>query len=134
MKGNAYVRGGDPMKTLSQRRKEKHAKLGRTKRVMRLKSRLRGIRGRQDKKEGNHHTTALMESYVVRRKAARAEEKRKEEEEQAKAQQTLEKQQAPIEKAKQTQQRSAVSSKHTAGKQQSRHAPLSTPLGRKALY
>ena len=115
------------MKTLSQRRKEKHAKLGRTKRVMRLKSRLRGIRGRQDKKEGNHHTTALMESYVVRRKAARAEE-------QAKAQQTLEKQQAPIEKAKQTQQRSAVSSKHTAGKQQSRHAPLSTPLGRKALY
>lgn len=77
MKGNQYSKGGDPMLTRSEKRRQKKAKLATTGRVMRLHSRLKGIRNRKDKREGNHHTTALMESYVTRRKQQRAEEKKK---------------------------------------------------------
>lgn len=84
MRGNPYARGGDPMKSRATQRKEKRAKLAQTGRVKRLRSRLRGIRDRSDKREGNHHMTALMESYVARRKQERAAEKKKREEEEAK--------------------------------------------------
>ena len=72
MRGNPYARGGDPMKSKALKRKEKRAKLATTGRVKRLNNRLRGIRQRSDKREGNHHMTALMESYVVRRKTERS--------------------------------------------------------------
>ncbi|CUF58338.1 Hypothetical protein, putative [Bodo saltans] len=87
MRGNRYSRGGDPMKSKAILRKEKRAKLEQTGRVKRLRTRLRGIRDRSDKKEGNHHTTALMESFVTRRKEERAAEKKKKAQEEAAAQQ-----------------------------------------------
>lgn len=78
MRGNLYSRGFDPMKSRSERRKEKQAKLAKTKRVIRLKRRLGRIAARKFAGQEDSHMTALMESYILRRKAERAAEKAKE--------------------------------------------------------
>ncbi|CAG9580293.1 conserved hypothetical protein [Leishmania major strain Friedlin] len=78
MRGNLYSRGFDPMKSRSERRKEKQAKLSKTKRVIRLKRRLGRIAARKFAGQEDSHMTALMESYILRRKAERAAEKAKE--------------------------------------------------------
>ncbi|GET91518.1 hypothetical protein, conserved [Leishmania tarentolae] len=75
MRGNLYSRGFDPMKSRSERRKEKQAKLAKTKRVIRLKRRLGRITARKFAGQEDSHMTALMESYILRRKAERAAEK-----------------------------------------------------------
>ncbi|KAG5470996.1 hypothetical protein CUR178_02303 [Leishmania enriettii] len=77
MRGNPYSRGFDPMKSRSERRKEKQAKLAKTKRVVRLKKRLGRIAARKFAGQEDSHMTALMESYILRRKAERAAEKAK---------------------------------------------------------
>ncbi|TPP43699.1 hypothetical protein CGC21_20490 [Leishmania donovani] len=77
MRGNLYSRGFDPMKSRSERRKEKQAKLAKTKRVIRLKKRLGRIAARKFAVQEDSHMTALMESYILRRKAERAAEKAK---------------------------------------------------------
>ncbi|KAG5496241.1 hypothetical protein JKF63_02542 [Porcisia hertigi] len=78
MRGNPYSRGFDPMKSRSERRKEKQAKLSKTKRVIRLKKRLGRITARKFAGQEESHMSALMESYILRRKAERAAEKAKE--------------------------------------------------------
>lgn len=78
-RGNPYARGGDVMKTRSEKRKEKQAKLAKTNRVIRLKRRLGRIAAKKFAGQEDSHMTALMESYIVRRKAERAAEKAKEE-------------------------------------------------------
>ncbi|KAI5687582.1 hypothetical_protein [Leishmania braziliensis MHOM/BR/75/M2904] len=78
MRGNPYSRGFDPMKSRSERRKEKQAKLAKTKRVIRLKRRLGRIAARKFAGQEDSHMTALMESYILRRKAERAAAKAKE--------------------------------------------------------
>ncbi|CCW62830.1 unnamed protein product [Phytomonas sp. EM1] len=77
MRGNRLARGGDPMKTRSQRRKEKKEKLSKTNRVKRLKKRLGRIASRDFARQEDAHTTSLMESYILRRKKERAEERAK---------------------------------------------------------
>ncbi|KAG5495486.1 hypothetical protein GH5_03147 [Leishmania sp. Ghana 2012 LV757] len=77
MRGNPYSRGFDPMKSRSERRKEKQAKLAKTKRVVRLKKHLGRIAARKFAGQEDSHMTALMESYILRRKAERAAEKAK---------------------------------------------------------
>lgn len=78
-RGNPYARGGDPMKTRSERRREKQVKLSKTKRVIRLKRRLGRIAAKKFAGQEDSHMTALMESYILRRKAERAAEKAQEE-------------------------------------------------------
>ncbi|KAK7199783.1 hypothetical protein NESM_000025100 [Novymonas esmeraldas] len=78
MRGNPYSRGFDPLKPRSERRREKQAKLAKTKRVIRLKKRLGRIAARKFAGQEDSHMTALMESYILRRKAERAAEKAKE--------------------------------------------------------
>ncbi|CAJ1032476.1 hypothetical protein, conserved [Leishmania lindenbergi] len=78
MRGNPYSRGFDPMKSRSERRKEKQAKLAKTKRVIRLKRRLGRIAARKFAGQEDSHMTALMESYILRRKAEREAAKAKE--------------------------------------------------------
>ncbi|KPI90780.1 hypothetical protein ABL78_0013 [Leptomonas seymouri] len=77
-RGNPYARGGDVMKTRSEKRKEKQAKLAKTNRVIRLKRRLGRIAAKKFAGQEDSHMTALMESYILRRKAERAAEKAKE--------------------------------------------------------
>jgi hypothetical protein len=67
------------MMTRSEKRKTREARLAKTNRVKRLKSRLKGIHNRRARHQGNCHVTALMESYVLRRKAERMDQKRKSE-------------------------------------------------------
>lgn len=77
MRGNRLARGGDPMKTRSQKRREKKEKLSKTGRVIRLKKRLGRIAAKRFSAQTDTHTTSLMESYILRRKAERAEERKK---------------------------------------------------------
>ena len=77
MKGNKYVKAGDPMKSRAKRRRDKKQKMSQAPRALRLKSKLKTIKERKCKKQGNVHTTALMESFVLRRKAERRAEMRK---------------------------------------------------------
>ncbi|CCW70663.1 unnamed protein product [Phytomonas sp. Hart1] len=73
MRGNRLARGGDPMKTRSQRRKEKKERLSQTNRVKRLQKRLGRIASRNFARQEDAHSTSLMESYILRRKKERAE-------------------------------------------------------------
>lgn len=85
MRGKRLVRGGDPMKTRSQKRKEKKEKLAKTGRVMRLKKRLARIQKKKCADQQDSHMTAIMEAYILKRKAERkAEKERKAKEEQEK--------------------------------------------------
>ncbi|KAG5470583.1 hypothetical protein LSCM1_01827 [Leishmania martiniquensis] len=77
MRGNPYSRGFDPMKSRSERRKEKQAKVAKSKRAIRLKKRLGRIAARKFAGQEDSHMTALMESYILRRKAERAAAKAK---------------------------------------------------------
>jgi hypothetical protein len=82
-RGNPYARGGDVMKTRSEKRKEKEAKLAKTNRVKRLKRRLGRIAAKKFAGQKDSHMTALMESYILRRKAERAAEKAAQEQSEA---------------------------------------------------
>jgi hypothetical protein len=88
MKGNKYSKGGDPMKSRAKRRRDKKQKMAQSPRAVRLRTKLKVIRERKDKKQGNVHTTALMESFVLRRKAERRAEMRTARDEAAKAAKT----------------------------------------------
>jgi hypothetical protein len=98
MRGNRYVgRGGDPMKSKKQKRKEMGKKLAKTNRVQRLKRRLGKLHKIKTKKEVGGHVSALMESFVMRRKAERKaeREKRRAEEEKLAKEEAAKTQQAP---------------------------------------
>eukprot|EP00796_Vickermania_ingenoplastis_P013252 gene13252-9095_t len=77
MRGNRLARGGDPMKTRSQKRKEKKEKLAKTGRVIRLKKRLTRIHKKKCAEQQDSHMTAIMEAYILKRKAERKAEKEK---------------------------------------------------------
>lgn len=77
MRGSRLVRGGDPMKTRSQKRKEKKQKLAKTGRVIRQKKRLNRIYKKKCEVQQDSHMTAIMEAYILKRKAERRIEKEK---------------------------------------------------------
>jgi hypothetical protein len=71
MRGNRYVRGGDPLKSQAQRKRDKAERISKSKWGKRRTSKIREVKERQTKKQTNSHTAVLMESFVVRRKAVR---------------------------------------------------------------
>lgn len=77
MRGSRLVRGGDPMKTRSQKRKEKKEKIAKTGRAIRQKRRLGRIYKKKCEVQQDSHMTAIMEAYILKRKAERRLEKEK---------------------------------------------------------
>ena len=76
MRGNRCVRGGDPLKSRRQRKKDRSERESKSKRGQRLKKKLAEVKTRRDKKQSNGHLAVLMESFVVRRKAVRRAQKK----------------------------------------------------------
>jgi hypothetical protein len=82
MRNNYWASGADPMKSRSQRARDKKKKIARSNRSQRLKRRLGKIGDYKVKKQQQGHMTALMESYALRRQKERLEEKKKKQNEQ----------------------------------------------------
>lgn len=67
------------MKTRSQKKREKKAKIAKTGRAIRLKKRLSRIHKKKCEVQQDTHMTAIMEAYILKRKEQRRLEKEKKE-------------------------------------------------------
>lgn len=98
MRGNKTVRGGDPFRTLGQRKRDRKAKIARSPRAIRLNKVLGRVKNHKNQLQQKSHVTALMESMALRRQKQRAEEKRKRVEEEAEREAAHEEEQLQKEK------------------------------------
>lgn len=71
MRGNRLARRGDPMKTRSERRRERKKKISSSSWAQRARKRLCRVIAKRCAREEDSHMTAIMQSYAIRRKAQR---------------------------------------------------------------
>ncbi|CAD2216250.1 hypothetical protein ADEAN_000371100 [Angomonas deanei] len=135
MRGNRLARGGDPMKSRSERRKERQKKISKSGRAIRLKKRLSRIRGHDASKQKDGHTTAIMESYILRRKAERAEEKRRREEEEGDGEEEEDLNDAPVvaKKEKVTAKKEKPNKKKELASKSASNAKRAAPVSSKKI-
>lgn len=112
------MRGGDPMKTRSQKRKEKKAKIAKTGRAIRLKKRLGRIHKKKCEVQQDTHMIAIMEAYIRKRKEERRLEKEKEKQAESSGKPTVEshKQEGATEQKVETTRASGTLSRSSTGR------------------